>query len=212
MLLKDLKELKPDLWVFDSDGTLYSNTKEIESAFTRLAIKFITNHYNIPEKEAIDKRKKLLKKHKTEYTLVALKKEKVDADHFIKETYLSLNPHQFGINKNEILYQTLLSLGGKKFVLSNNPSEFAELILESLGIRSLFSKIIGMRELNFIQKPKRKAFRILEAYLKNNKKVVFVDDELENIMAAKKIGCTTVLVRAQQSEQKVPDYWVYSLV
>jgi phosphoglycolate phosphatase-like HAD superfamily hydrolase len=97
-------------------------------------------------------------------------------------------------------------------VLSNNPSEFVDLILESLGIKSLFSAVFGMKELNFFQKPDKRAFKILENYLQQGKRIVFIDDELNNILAAKAIGCTTVLVGGQYSKQEAPDYLISSLI
>jgi putative hydrolase of the HAD superfamily len=212
MLLRDLKGLKFDLWIFDNDGTLYPEPKRIESAFIKMAVRFIANYYNITETEAEIKRKELLKKHKTKYTLIALKEEGADVDYFIKETYLSLDPNDFGINRNEALYQTLDSLDGEKIVLSNNPSEFVNLILKCLGIRNFFFRIIGMRELNFVQKPKREAFALLESYLKMGKEIIFVDDELNNVTVAKEIGCTTILVGPRYSKQEAPDYWVSSLI
>lgn len=211
MLLKIQKKIKPDLWIFDNDGTLYPNTKDIEISIVALMTRYIMKLYGIYEKDTHKKRQELLEKHNTKYTLVALKNEGIDENHFIQNTYLAVKPKEYGIIQNLKLRKLIFSLKGEKVVMTNNPSQFAELILESLGIRGLFSKIIGMRELNYIQKPNIKAFRIIESFLKNGKKIVFADDELGNIKTAKKIGCATVLVGEKHSKQKISDFCIRSL-
>ena len=98
-------------------------------------------------------------------------------------------------------------------MLSNNPSAFANLILEALGVRDLFSCIYGPQELNFVQKPARNAFAALKPFLSDGKRVVFIDDELENIKVAKDIGCVTVLVGDKHSaaDRRIANFWISSL-
>ncbi len=211
MLLKIQEEIKPDLWVFDNDGTLYANPKDVELSFVALTTKYIAKLYGIRENEVPAKRKKLLKKHNTKYTLVALKNDGVDENDFINNTYLAINPKKHGIIPNYRLRKLILSLNGEKIVMTNNPSRFAKLILKSLGIRNLFSKIIGMQEMGYIQKPDIKAFKILEPFLKNGKRIIFIDDELDNIKTAKRIGCTTILVGNNHSRKKIQDYQLSQL-
>ncbi|MFC1615481.1 HAD family hydrolase, partial [Patescibacteria group bacterium] len=191
MLLKIQKSIKPDLWIFDNDGTLYPNPKNIERSVVALMTRYIMELYGIYEDEGHKKRRELLEKHKTKYTLVALKNEGVDESHFIQNTYLAVKPEEYGIIQNPKLQKLISSLKGEKIVMTNNPSQFAELILKSLGIKDLFSQVVGIQELNYIQKPNIKAFKILESFLKNGRKIVFIDNELDNIKTAKNIGCKT---------------------
>lgn len=213
MNLSSLKEIEGDVWVFDNDGTLYQDRKGLESAVVILMNQYIAKLYGIDLVATHQKRKALLEKHKTKYTLIALKNEGVDENHFILHTYLAIRPEQYGIVKNHRLRDVLTLLKGEKIVLSNNPSAFADLILKALGIRDLFSCIYGPQELSFTQKPMREAFVILNPFLNTNKKVVFIDDELENVNIAKNIGCTTVLVGSEHSalDQGFADFWMSSL-
>lgn len=211
-MLTNLKEIKADLWVFDNDGTLYPNPKDLELSVVALMNSYIAEFYGIRKEDAPKKRHDILKKHGTKYTLVALKNEGVDENHFIQSTYLAIKPGEYGITQNLKLRKLISSLEGEKIVMTNNPSQFAELILKSLGIRDLFSGIIGMKELNYIQKPNTRAFEILQIFLKNGKKVIFIDDELDNIKIAKQIGCKTILVGKQHLGQKISDFHICSLV
>jgi len=172
MLLKIQESIKPDVWIFDNDGTLYPNPKDLKLPVVALMNRYIAKLYGIREEDAPKKRRELLEQYGTKYTLVALKNDGVDENHFTQSTYLAINPGEYGITQNFRLRKLISSLKGEKIVLTNNPSQFAELVLKSLGIRDLFFKIIGM----------------------------------------KKIGCTTVLVEGQHSEQKISDFCIRSLV
>ena len=194
MKIENLESLKADLWIFDNDGTLYANTKEIEKEVVRLMIGFIAEEFKITIPQAVQKRKELLEKHCTEYTLVAMKNEGFDENIFIQKTYLSADPESFGFSRSKSLRKLLQSLEGEKVVLTNNPSEYAEMVLGSLGVYDLFSRVYGMRELSYIQKPNPMCFFPLEQGVQQGKKIVYIDDQISNIIAAEKIGCTAVLV------------------
>lgn len=210
-MLTNLKKIKADLWIFDNDGTLYPSPKNLELSVVALMNSYIAEFYGIRKENAPKKRRDILKRHGTKYTLVALKNEGVDENHFIQNTYLAIKPGEYGITQNLKLRKLISSLEGEKIVITNNPSQFAKLILESLGIIDLFSGIIGMKELNYIQKPDARAFGVLQTFLKDGKKIIFIDDELDNIKEAKKIGCTTILVGNQHSNRGTSDFYVHSL-
>jgi putative hydrolase of the HAD superfamily len=193
--LDNLRDFKADLWVFDNDGTLYNNPSELEKVVVAKMIKYIALRYNLSYSKAKEKRKELLQRHCTKYTLIAIKQEGISENDFIQKTYLSINPSDFGIKKSPELRELINSLLGEKIVLTNNPSEFADLILEHLGIKDLFSQIIGMREMNYIQKPDKRSFGFLEKSINNGKKVMFIDNEFANIETAKEVGCFTFFAK-----------------
>lgn len=199
MIPEKIREMKADLWVFDNDGTLYDNPLELEVAVGERMNEYIASHYCISKEDAKEKRRELLKKHNTKYTLIALRQEGISEDDFIKKTYLSINPVDFGIIPSVELKDLIGSLAGEKIVLTNNPSEFAGLILEALGIKYLFSQIIGMRERGYVQKPEIGAFDFLGRWLKNDKIVIVVDDCLNNIKSAASLGCATLLAKGGAS-------------
>ncbi|MDO9231016.1 MAG: HAD hydrolase-like protein [bacterium] len=195
MIPKKIQEMNADLWVFDNDGTLYDNPMELEIVVGKRMNEYIASHYCISKEDAKEKRRELFKKHNTKYTLIALRQEGISEDDFIKKTYLSINPIDFNIRPSMELKELIGSLAGEKIVLTNNPSEFAGLILEALGIKHLFSQIIGMRERNYVQKPEIDAFKFLNHWLKNDKIVVVIDDCLDNIKIAESLGCITLCAK-----------------
>lgn len=197
MIPENIKEFQADLWVFDNDGTLYSMSG-IEKAIVSLMISFIADCYGVSLKEAVKIRKQLLSLHDTKYTLIALKEEGIDPEIFIRETYLRISPQDYGITESSYLRRIISELAGKRIVLTNNPSEYADLILKSLGIRDLFSAIYGMREIGYHQKPDERAFWVLQPALNLGQRVVLIDDEAPNIETAKKLGCLTLLVEKEK--------------
>ncbi len=211
--LNGLNFIRADLWVFDNDGTLYSNPNDLDLAVGELMIQYVSSYYCVNFEEAREKRKQLLQKHNTRYTLIALKNEGINEDDFIQKSYLSIKPENYGIRHSQKLKYLIGSLDGEKIILTNNPSEFANLILESLGVKHLFSQVIGMREMGYIQKPHLEAYNILKSSFDLGKKVVFIDDEFENIISAKEAGCCTVYIGANDAkESDIGDYSMVSLV
>lgn len=209
-MFADLKEIHADLWVFDNDGTLYTN-QNIQSAVESLMVSFIEKEYGIDACSAVQCRQRLLRKHHTKYTAIALRNEGVDVVRFIQATYLSVNPKDFGLQRYQALYDVISSLSGEKIVLTNNPSGFARRILCALGIHNLFSNVSGMEEIGFVLKPARKAFAVLEKPLRLGKSVVVVENSPDNLRVAKDMDCLTVLIGNKYSKDLVPDIHLISL-
>ena len=193
MLRKIQEKYEPDVWVFDNDGTLYNNPRDLEEVVVELMEQYIADYFRTSIESAKEKRHNLLKKHKTTYTLLALRNEGIDENDFIQNTYLAIRPENFGVCKNSILRNTLLSLSEEKYVLTNNPSQFAEMILNSLGIADLFRDVYGVQEMGYIQKPNPKAFERFFKFIKEGKTITFVDDEQENVDIAQKLGFLAIL-------------------
>lgn len=210
-MVASLKEIQADLWVFDNDGTLYTNTQEIKLAVEGLMVCFIGKEYNTNFSDAAQLRRMLLAKHNTKYTAVALRREGIDVERFIEDTYLSVDPKDCGICRRPALYDLISSLGGKKIVLTNNPSGFARRILRALEVDILFSDVFGMEELDFVLKPAKEAFAILEKPLESGQSVVVVDDNPNNLQVAKAMGCLTILVGDKRPGDFVPDAHLISL-
>ncbi len=207
-----LRKIPADLWVFDCDGTLYTNTQEIKSAVENLMVAFIKKEYNIGFREAKALREALLRKYDTRYTAIALRNEGIDVSRFIQSTYLSVSPEDYGIRESKPLYELISSLKGDKIILTNNPSNFARRILKTLGVLSLFSNIFGMEELNFMIKPAPEAFNPLKEKLGKGKLVVVVEDNSENAQMAKKMGCIVALIGKQNHLDWTPDFYLDSLI
>lgn len=192
--LSSLRELKADLWVFDCDGVIYKNLKDAETEVVRSMIQFLASKYVCSEKEAQSKRAELLKKHNVPHSIMAFVREGFDEQEVLEKTYFTINLENIGIQPSLSIQKLFSSLVGKKVMLTNNHAEWALRILRKLEIENHFSHVLGINELGLIQKPKPEAFQLVQDSTKINKNVVFVDDELKNVVAANDFGWTAVWI------------------
>ncbi len=211
MKIRDIQIDPYGLWVFDNDGTLYRNTSCIREAVEKKMNSFIAEYFRIEFEAAEEKRRELLKQHQTTYTLIAMRHEGVDPNVFLNATYLSVVPEEYGITKNDELREVICNLTGEKVVLTNNPSQFASLILDSLGISDLFSHVYGMMEISFMSKPHKRAFDVIARAVDCHRSVVYVDDQLDNVLAVHSMGVETILAYDPAQAKCAPGYYAASL-
>ena len=192
MRFKSLCNLYANLWVFDCDGVIYNNVKETEKEVVRRMIDFIASKYHCNEKEAANIRHKLLKKYKVSHSIIALTLEGFDEKEILEKTYFSVDFDKLGIVFSPEMKNLLESLPGKKVILTNNHSEWARIVLEKIGISKYFSTIYGINDSSNIQKPNPRAFQMVQDTTGINENIVFIDDEIINIIAATQFGWTAV--------------------
>lgn len=190
--LDKLAALRADLWVFDNDGTLYNDTS-IQLAVARQMDMFFARMHGIEECRGKAIREKLKKKHSVSSTLVALHREGCPVDAFIQETYLTVNFYAEDICSPTILATFVPHLSGEKIILTNSPSEFVRKVLVNLGLEGQFSRIYGIRELNYYLKPATEAFTPLISAVQEGKRVVYIDDKIQNLLAVKDADLVTKL-------------------
>lgn len=186
--ITELKAVQADLWVFDSDGTLYDD-KRIQSVVTKLMDRFFARTYGVKECEGQLLREKLKKKHAVSGTLMALYREGISVETFIRETYLAVDFHIRDICPPTAIAAVVSHLTGEKVLLTNSPSEFARRILKVLVLEDSFSRVYGIRELDYFSKPAREAFRPILDAVREGKRVVYIDDKVDNLKAASTTGC-----------------------
>lgn len=213
-MLKRIEKIHDiDCWFFDNDGTLYNCTREFEDSVIILMDQFIADHFKINLPEARLLRLSICKKYNLP-TVLALRKEGIDDNEFTAKTYLKANLREFDVVEDEKLKILIKNLRGEKFVLTNNPSSFARLILISLGVEDLFSEIIGIQESQYCLKPNSATYKPIREKIKSGRKVAFADDKIENLIPAKKLGCLTILVeneKVNKAQKLFIDYQLLKL-
>jgi len=184
------------VYVFDNDGTLYDCPQDFEKAITEKMISCIARLCSVSTEEILTRRQGLFQLHNVRSTLLAFYYERVikDINSFIQETYLSIDPRLYGIEPDLQLRRALEGLRGTLYVHTNNPSAFADGILNCLGIRDLFSKIYGMFENDSCQKPDQRAFRNLLKDVSPHETRWYIDNEGPNLITAAKLGFKTIAV------------------
>jgi putative hydrolase of the HAD superfamily len=119
-----------------------------------------------------------------------------DPGHFLWHT------HQFPeldkmVLREPRLRHVLKHLPGRKVVFSNAPMSYACAVLKLLRVDDLFDDVMAVEQTRFRPKPDSFGFlRLLRRQRIRAAQCVMVEDSLENLQAAKRLGMRTVWVNA----------------
>jgi putative hydrolase of the HAD superfamily len=95
------------------------------------------------------------------------------------------------------LRHVLKSLPGKKVVFSNAPQHYARAVLKLLRVDDLFDEVMAVEHTRYRPKPDVYGFlKLLQRHRMRAAQCVMVEDSVENLAAAKRLGMRTVWVDA----------------
>ena len=180
-------------WIFDLDNTLHDATPHIFPHLHRSMTAYIQEHLNLDEAQAGALRVRYWKTYGA--TLVGLMRHhNADPRHFLRHT------HQFPELQSMVIAErglrhALRRIRGRRMLFSNSPLHYAQGVLELLRIDDLFDALYCIERTGFRPKPDREAFRVL---LKRERlapeRSVLVEDTLDSLGAARRLGLKTVWV------------------
>ncbi len=181
-------------WVFDLDNTIYSPQKDIFGQIDKRMTKFITAKLKVNEDDAFKIQKKYFIKYGT--TLAGLMKEdKIqpkDFLDFVHDIDLSC------LSADTKLSSAIKQLKGKKIIFTNGSKTHAEKVISRLGLNNVFDEIFDIEDSKFIPKPQIQAYLTFLKKLKlDPKKTIMFEDMSRNLVPAKKLGMTTVLIKRE---------------
>lgn len=183
------------LWIFDLDNTLHDASPHIFPHINRSMTAYLQEHLQLDEGAANALRQHYWRRYGA--TLSGLMRHHdTDPAHFLWHT------HQFpNLDKMVIcaprLRHLLRALPGRKVVFSNAPQHYARAVLKLLGIADLFDEVVAVEQTRYRPKPDYYGFRrVMRRHRVSAAQCVMVEDSLENLQAAKRLGMRTVWVNA----------------
>ncbi len=179
--------------LFDLDETLYPRHSGIMEEIRRLMLGYLRTHFDLSLEEADELRRKYFLAYGT--TLRGLQiNHQIDPEGFLDYVHdIPLHQH---LQPNPQLDAILASLPQDKVIFTNASREHAERVLDVLGIRRHFDRIVDVRDMDFESKPQPGAYERICALLEvQPEECVLVEDNIHNLPPAKAIGMATVLVR-----------------
>ncbi len=186
--------MKP-VWVFDLDNTLHNATPHIFPHINRSMTAYLQQHLQLDEAAANALRVHYWQRYGA--TLSGLMRHHgTDPEHFLWHT------HQFPelsrmVLREPLLRHVLKALPGRKVVFSNAPEHYAQAVLKLLRVEDLFDDVMAVEHTRFRPKPDSYGFmRLLRRHRVRAAQCVMVEDSLENLQAAKRLGMRTVWVNA----------------
>lgn len=178
--------------LFDLDDTLYPPQAGIMAEIRVLILRYIEEKLGLLTDEAEDLRRRYLSVYGT--TMRGLQiNHQIDADGYLQFVHdIALQEY---LVPNPALDAALARIRLEKVVFTNASREHAEKVLELLGIRQHFSRIIDVRDMEFESKPQPVAYLKACAILGlRAEHCALVEDNVRNLIPAKELGMTTVLV------------------
>jgi putative hydrolase of the HAD superfamily len=195
------------VWVFDLDNTLHNASPHIFPHINRAMTSYLQVHLGLDEAAAGELRRHYWRRYGA--TLIGLMRHHAtDPQHFLRAT------HDFpALGKMVVrepgLRATLTRLPGRKLVFSNSPVHYSLAVLDALGIADLFDDVFSIEHADY--RPKPDSYGFLKLFRKNRVRAracIMVEDSLENLKTAKKLGMSTVWVARAAG---VPGYVDFSI-
>lgn len=184
---------------FDLDETLYPKNNGVWKAISEKISSFMVDRLQLSLDEAQSLRQEYSKTFGT--TLQGLRKfHAIDEKEYLD--YVHDIPIEELILLSPKLRSVLNSIKIKKVIFTNASRSHAERVLHHLNLSDLFDQIIDIRSLNYVNKPYPQAYqRALELTgFPDPSRCVLIDDQLRNIIPAKTLGMTTILIGESHSQ------------
>ena len=191
------------VWIFDLDNTLHDARPHIFPHINHSMTEYIARLLDLDAAEADELRDSYWKRYGA--TLLGLiRHHSVDPRHFLRETHHFPDIDRMVVGRRE-LRSVLRRLPGRKIVFSNAPGHYARAVLQVLGVGDLFDDVFSIERTRFRPKPQAHGFvRLLHAYRLAPSRCIMVEDSLENLRTARRLGMKTVLV----TESNYAPAWV----
>lgn len=180
-------------WIFDLDNTLHNATPHIFPQINRAMTAYLQQHLQLDEVAAGALRRHYWQRYGA--TLLGLiRHHDTDPEHFLWHTHQFPDLRRMVVGE-PLLRHTLRRLPGRKFVFSNAPVHYARAVLRILNVSDLFNAVFSIERVRFRPKPDAYGFlRLCRAHHLQPRRCIMVEDSLENLRTAKKLGMKTVWI------------------
>ncbi len=199
------------LWIFDLDNTLHDASPHIFPHINKSMTAYLQQHLQLDEVAANELRIHYWQRYGATLSGM-MRHHDTDPDHFLWHT------HQFPelakmVLREPRLRQVLQRLPGKKILYTNAPQHYAHEVLKLLRIADLFDEVMAVEHTGYRPKPHVFGFlRLLQKHRVKPAQCVMVEDSLENLRTAKKLGMRTVWVNPGQQNEACVDVKIKSIL
>lgn len=199
------------VWIFDLDNTLHDATAAIFPAMHRQINAYLRRQFGVDEEGANRMRRDFWLRYGT--TLNGLMRHHgTDPRRFLAETHVFPELADIVVHENALKH-ALARLGGMKLVFSNAPRHYVEGVLRAIGLARYFDGVYAIEDVRYRGKPALHGFHVL---LRNHDldphRCAFIDDALENLRTAHRLGMSTVWVSRRKRRVPFVDLRVSSVI
>ena len=189
------------VWIFDLDNTLHDAQARIFPSMHGQINEYLKRHFGVDDAGANAMRQTFWQRYGT--TLNGLMRHHgEDPARFLAETHVFPELADMVLHENALRH-ALARLGGKKIIFSNAPRHYVERVLRALGVERFFDAVYTIEDTGYRGKPALRGFQVLlRKHDLDPHRCAFVDDILENLRTAHRLGMSTVWV--SRSRRRVP--------
>ena len=190
------------VWIFDLDNTLHNARPHIFPHINRAMTEYLQARLGLDEVAAGELRRRYWMRYGA--TLLGLMRHhQTDPQHFLRETHRLPDLARMLVHEPQ-LRATLTRLPGRKMVFSNAPVHYARAVLDALGVSDLFDDVFTIERTRYRPKPDSYGFlRLCRANRLKPQRCIMVEDSVENLLTASRLGMKTVWVTRSG---RAPDY------
>jgi putative hydrolase of the HAD superfamily len=181
------------VWIFDLDNTLHNARPHIFPHINRAMTEYLQAHLGLDEVAAGELRRRYWKRYGA--TLLGLMRHHdTDPRHFLWHTHQLPGLERMLVHEPR-LRATLRRLPGRKLVFSNAPVHYSRAVLRALAIADLFDDVFTIEHTRYRPKPDSYGFlRLCRAHRLKPQRCIMVEDSLDNLRTAGRLGMKTVWV------------------
>jgi len=199
------------VWIFDLDNTLHDARARIFPAMHEQINAYLRRRFSVDEAGANAMRTSFWQRYGT--TLNGLMRHHgEDPRRFLAETHAFPELASMVVSENAMRH-ALGRLAGRKLMYSNAPRHYVEGVLDALGVRRYFDGVYTIEDARYRGKPALHGFHyVLRKHDLDPHRCAFVDDALENLRSAHRLGMSTVWVSSAPRRVRFVDLRVSSIV
>ena len=199
------------VWIFDLDNTLHDANARIFPSMHEQINAYLRRHFGLDEAGANEMRRGFWLRYGT--TLNGLMRHYgTDPRRFLAETHRFPELADMVVHENALRH-ALARLGGRKLVFSNAPRHYVEEVLRAIGVARWFDAVYTIEDARFRGKPAAHGFHLLlRKHDLDPHRCAFLDDSLENLRTAKRLGMSTVWVSREKRRVSFVDLRVSSVL
>jgi putative hydrolase of the HAD superfamily len=178
-------------WVFDMDDTLYPREQGLMQLVQARINAYVVEAVGLDPVSARVLQRQFLDEHGT--TLAGLMANyTIDPAHFLHDVH---DVPMDSLEPNPRLVEQLMRLPGRRLVFTNGARDYADRVLDRLGVTACFDGVFTIEDADLTPKPAPSTFRhFIERYGLDPHRAAFFEDTPRNLEPAKALGMATVLI------------------
>jgi putative hydrolase of the HAD superfamily len=199
------------VWIFDLDNTLHDARARIFPSMHGQINAFLKREFGVDDAGADAMRERFWRAYGT--TLDGLMRHHgVHPRRFLAETHVFPELADLVVRQNALAH-ALGRLGGTKLVFSNAPRQYVRGVLRVLGLERWFDGVYAIEDARYRGKPALHGFHhLLRKHDLDPHRCAMVDDMLDNLRTAHRLGMSTVWVSTARRRVPFVDLRITSVI